>query len=187
MFVAVDIIGAVPMFLALTKHLEPSERKEIVKTSMLVAFGVALIFMAVGQPLLRHLGITLFDFKVAGGLVLLLIALAHIFAGPQSTQDASGSTGVVPLAMPLITGPAMLTTLVLEVGTKGYMITFAAMFLNYLIAYVALMQCDRIQRLLGKDGTVVASKVAALLLAAIAISMMRSGLYDAIRDFIATK
>ena len=76
-----------------------------------------------------------------------------------------------------------MTTLVLEVGTKGYAITFAAMTINYIIAYAALMQCDRIQKLLGKDGSVVASKIAALLLSAIAISMIRSGVFDAITDF----
>jgi len=180
-FVALDIIGMIPIYLSMTRDLSREQRSRIVNVSMWVAFIVALLFVFGGLALFRFLGISLFDFKIAGGLVLLLISLADLLGGPESVQRATGSTGVVPLAVPLITGPAVLTTLVLQVGARGYLITVAALISNYFIAWVLLRKCDRVQRVIGKDGTVVVSKIAALLLTAIAVSMIRSGVFDAIK------
>ncbi len=182
-FVALDIIGGVPMYISLTQHLNEVDRKRTVNTSMLVAFGVALVFWISGHFLLQYLGITLFDFRIAGGLVLLLLALADVASGPDRAQSSTGATGIVPLAVPLITGPAAIATIILQVGSRGYFIPLLAMTLNYVIAWFALSQCRRIQSVLGKDGTVVLSKIAALFLAAIAISMIRSGIFAAITDF----
>lgn len=183
MFVALDILGGVPIYIGMTKHLAPDVRQKTVRTSMLVATIVILIFWATGQKILQYLGITLFDFRIAGGLVLLLIALADLASGPEKTHIASGQTGIVPLAVPLITGPAALATIVIEVGARGYWIPLWATLANYGLAWVAFSQCDRIQRLMGKDGTVIVSKIAALFLAAIAISMIREGVFAAIRNF----
>ena len=98
-------------------------------------------------------------------------------------QKSSGNTGIVPLAVPLITGPGVLTTLILQVGTVGYPITLAALFLNYAFAWVTLRKSDSVTKLLGKDGTVVLSKIAALLLAAISVAMIRSGIFEAFVDW----
>ena len=182
-FVALDIIGAIPVYLSITRQMTHEERNQVVDTSMGVAFVVAFVFGLVGQVIFQGLGISLYDFKVAGGIILLLIALADLAGGPESKQNASGSTGVVPLAVPLITGPGVLTALVLQIGTAGYWITLVALVINYGIAWVLLRQCSHIQRVIGKDGTVVLSKIAALLLCAIAVSMIRSGVFDAIRAF----
>ena len=182
-FVALDIIGAVPVYFTITRQIDLESRRRIVNVSMVVAFGVAIVFMVIGQSVFRHLGISIYDFKIAGGVVLLLIALADLLGGPESVQKSSGSTGVVPLAVPLITGPAVLTAIILQVGNHGYGITLISLVLNYLIAWVILRKCDLIQKAIGKDGTVVISKIAALLLAAISVSMVRSGVFEAILDF----
>jgi multiple antibiotic resistance protein len=184
-FVALDIIGGVPMYLSMTQGLSPVERKRVVNTSMLVAFVVALAFVFVGRALFKHLGIELYDFKVAGGIVLLLVSLADLVGHSEATDRASGSTGIVPLAVPLITGPGVLTTLVLQVAAVGYLATVLALVLNYAIAWVALRYSDGVARVIGKDGTVVVSKIAALLLAAIAVAMIRSGVFGAIEAFTA--
>jgi multiple antibiotic resistance protein len=147
---------------------------------MLVASVVAILFMVGGRALFKYLGIQLSDFKIAGGIVLLLISLADLLGGPESIQKSSGSTGVVPLAVPLISGPAVLTALTIQVESSGYPITILAMMLNYAFAWFVLIQGERIERLIGRDGTVVVSKIAALLLAAIAVSMIRAGVFEAI-------
>ncbi len=180
LFVALDVIGGVPMYLSMTRHMPGDERKKIVNLSMLVAFIVGLVFMSFGEVLLRFMAITIYDFKIAGGIVLFVIALADLAKGPEAVQNFSGSTGIVPLAVPLITGPAALTTLVLSQQSYGWVVTFAAMIANYLIVWGALSQCDRIQKMFGKDGTVVISKIAALFMAAIAVSMIRSGVFEAV-------
>lgn len=183
LFVALDIIGTVPMYLSLTERFEKKERDRVVNTSMLVALIVAILFVFVGRTVFKHLGIQLFDFKVAGGIILLLVSLADLLGGPDAMQKSSANTGIVPLAVPLITGPGVLTTLILQVGTVGYPITLAALFLNYAFAWVTLRKSDSVTKLLGKDGTVVLSKIAALLLAAISVAMIRSGIFEAFVDW----
>jgi multiple antibiotic resistance protein len=179
-FVALDIIGTLPVYIGMTRGMAEPQRRKVVNQSMLVALVVAVVFMVAGRVLFRYLGIQLSDFKIAGGIVLLLISLADLLGGPESIQKGSGSTGVVPLAVPLISGPAVLTALMIQADSSGYPITLVALALNYLIAWVVLIRSDLIQRAIGKDGTVVVSKIAALLLAAIAVSMIRSGVFEAI-------
>lgn len=184
LFVALDIIGTVPMYLSLTKEMKPAVRRTVVNKSMAVALVVALLFMAGGQTTFKHLGIALNDFRIAGGLVLLLISLADLLGGPEAVQQSSGSTGIVPLAVPLISGPGVLTTLLLQVGSVGYPITILALVLNYVLAWIILRNCDRVTKWIGRDGTVVISKIAALLLAAIAVSMIRVGLFESVGEFL---
>jgi multiple antibiotic resistance protein len=182
-FVALDIIGTVPMYVAMTESLTDRERRSIANRSMALALGVAVAFMFGGEFVFRHLGITFFDFKIAGGIVLLLISLADLVGNAEVKSRASGQTGIVPLAVPLITGPGVLTTLILQSSHVGYLMTIVALFANYLIAWVVLDRSPGVTRVLGKDGTVVISKIAALLLAAIAISMIRSGVFESIENF----
>jgi multiple antibiotic resistance protein len=178
LFVALDIVGVLPLYLSLTKDVEAEERKRIVNVSMLVALVLAVVFLLIGRPLFRHLGISIPDFKIAGGLILLLISLADLLGGPESHQKSSGSTGIVPLAVPLITGPAILTTLILQVDHFGYVVTVTSLLLNYFVAWLFLRNSHLVTRILGKDGTVVLSKIAALLLVAISVSMIRGGVFE---------
>ena len=184
LFVALDCVGNLPMLISLTRGLSRPAQVAVVNTSMWVALAVALIFLFIGEGVFHYLGITLFDFQVAGGLVLLLISLAELLGGPEATHQNVGSTGIVPLAVPLITGPAIITSLVLQVNTAGYGITITALFANYLLAWIVFRNSERVTRLIGKDGTVIVSKVAALFLAAIAVSMIRSGIFSIIKSTI---
>ena len=186
LFVALDVIGTVPIYLSLTKDLDRKQRHVIVDKSMGVALVVAILFMIVGQATFKHLGISLNDFRIAGGLVLLLISLADLLGGPEAVQKSSGETGIVPLAVPLISGPGVLTTLLIQAGAVGYLITAAGLLLNYLLAWFILRHCDRVTKWIGRDGTVVLSKISALLLAAIAVAMIRSGTLESIGEFIRT-
>lgn len=185
-FVAMDIIGVLPLFLTLTHELQgnPNRKEELdslVRQSMTVAFTVAIVFLLIGQELFHYLGITLADFRIAGGIVLLLMALADLVGGPETGKRLSGSTGVVPIGVPLITGPGVLTALVLQVGSHGYWVTGLAAFLNYIFAWVVLKKSNLITRAIGRDGTVVVSKIAALLLAAISVGMIRSGVFEFVK------
>lgn len=183
LFVAMDIIGTLPMFVGMTHGLSKSKRNDILDTSMLVALVVALVFAFVGENVFKFIGITLYDFKIAGGLVLLLVSLADLLGSHEAKDRATGSTGVVPLAVPLITGPAVITTLVLQVNSVGYFIPILALLANYLLAWGMFRNSEKVTRFLGKDGTVVVSKIVALLLSAIAIAMIRGGVFDAINAF----
>jgi multiple antibiotic resistance protein len=182
-FVALDIIGTLPLYISMTHEMEDGARRRVLDTSMIVAFVVALIFLFFGVTIFRFLGITISDFKIAGGLVLLLVSLADLLAGPDAVRHKPASTGIVPLAVPLITGPGVLTTLILQAGSVGYVFTLIALILNYGFAWFLLRRAERVTGLIGRDGTVVASKIAALLLAAIAVAMIRSGIFELVRAF----
>jgi multiple antibiotic resistance protein len=182
-FVSLDIIGTLPMYVGMTDGMTNFERRRIVNTSMLLALAVAAAFMFLGQAIFDQLGITFFDFKIAGGIVLLLISLADLVGNAEVKSRASGQTGIVPLAVPLITGPAVLTTLILQITRVGYTLTILALLANYGLAWLLLYYSSKVTRVIGKDGTVVISKIAALLLAAIAISMIRSGVFASIENF----
>lgn len=155
-FVALDIVGTLPMYVGMTSGLDRAERNRVLDISMIVAFVVAVAFAIAGLALFKALGITLADFRIAGGIVLLLISLADVVGGPgKAHTEASGSTGIVPLAVPLITGPAVLATLVLQIKQAGYGITLAALLINYVLAWAVLRKSGVITRVIGNDGTVV--------------------------------
>jgi multiple antibiotic resistance protein len=136
--------------------------------------------MFLGEAVFRYLGITLPDFKIAGGIILLLVSLTDLLGSPESSKRASGDSGIVPLAVPLITGPGVLTTLVLQAKTFGYLATVLSLLANYALAWAVLLRAHRIRDLIGKDGMVVISKIASLLLAAISVAMIRSGIFETI-------
>lgn len=183
LFVALDILGTLPIYIQMTRGMSVVEKSKVTRTSMIVAFVVAVLFMVSGKALFKSLGIQLSDFRIAGGIILLLISLADLIGGPEVTKKTSGSTGIVPLAVPLISGPGVLTTLLFQLGAYGYAVTLSSLALNYAIAWAILGQSERVTRAIGKDGTTVLSKIAALLLAAIAVAMIRVGVFDSISDW----
>ncbi|MBN1126096.1 MAG: MarC family protein [Sedimentisphaerales bacterium] len=176
MFVAVDAIGILPIFLSLTENMEHATRKRTVWQSVLTAMAVAVVFVFVGRGLFRMLGITMYDFMVAGGVLLFIIATLDLISGVKIARRIE-AISVVPLGIPLIAGPAVLTTGLMLVGVHGYGITLAAIAVNIIIAGAVLLSADFWRRILGSDGSHAVSKVASLLLAAIAVMLLRKGIY----------
>lgn len=176
LFFAVDAIGILPMFVNLTEDLDTRERKKVVAQSLITALGVAIGFIAFGQTIFRYLGVTVQDFMVAGGLLLLLISVSDLLSGDKVARKVGSTIGAVPIGMPLIVGPAVLTTALMLVDAHGWVATVSAIVLNIAIAGAVLMSSSTIIRLLGPSGSRVVSKVASLVLAAIAVMMIRRGL-----------
>jgi multiple antibiotic resistance protein len=177
-FVAINPLGIVPIFMSLTQSLSPQERQATVKTSAMVAFIVAMVFLFLGTHLFKLMGLTVLDFKVAGGLVIMLVALSDLLKGPQGLMPITGSTGIVPLAVPLLTGPGVITTVVLQASNSGYLIVVLSLIINFFLAWLLLSRGQKVSEIIGKDGTVIVSKIAALLLAALGFAMIRTGLVD---------
>jgi multiple antibiotic resistance protein len=176
MFVAVDALGVLPFFFSITERLSNQERGRIVRQSVITAALVAMAFLFGGNALLKALGVTVPDFMVAGGTLLFIIALRDVLGGPKTrrTSDAS-SMGAVPIGVPLITGPAVLTTEVLLSNEHGASMTAVAVLLNIALAGLVFGFSDRIHRILGRNGAKALSKIAALILASIAVMMIRKG------------
>lgn len=176
--VAVDAPGALPLFVGMTEEMTEKERRRTVRQSILTAFLVTIGFVLLGQAVFAALGIRAEDFMIAGGVVLLVIAITDIVAAGEKRLSAGPAFGVVPLGTPLIAGPAALTTTLALVGQHGYPPVVLSLVVNILLAWLIFAQADRIIRLIGINGSRALAKVASLLLAAIAVKMIRSGIVE---------
>lgn len=176
LFVAVDIIGTLPMFLGLTDGMPTDQRRHIIRQSILTALPVAVGFLYLGQFLFDWLGITMNDFMVAGGVLLFIIATIDLISGMKYARRID-TIGAVPLGIPLIVGPAVLTTELMLVDIHGHTATILAIVINIGLAGLVLLTADFWSRLLGKAGSQAFSKVASLILAAIAVMMIRKGVH----------
>ncbi len=176
LFVAIDIFWLLPLFMGLTAEATEPARRAVVRQSVLTAVLVSLAFVAVGEFIFRVTGITTDDFKVAGGMVLLVIAVADIMGAQERTRGPQEALGVVPLGVPLIVGPAVLTTILILTEHYGVLPTVAALMANLALVWAALLGAGRIMRLLGMKGVLALSKIMAILLSAIAVMMMRLGI-----------
>jgi len=175
--VALDAPGTLPLYVAMTEGLKVRERKRIVRQSIITAFLITIGFVFLGRAVFRALGIMVEDFMIAGGIVLLIIAVIDIVRAGEKKVTISPTIGVVPLGTPLIAGPATLTTTLVLVGNYGYVPVILSLVVNILLAWLIFAQAERIIRIIGIHGSRAFAKVAALLLAAIAVKMIRSGVF----------
>jgi len=176
LFVAVDAFGILPIFVGLTEGLERRRLRWVIVQSVLTAWAVAMAFLVFGGPLLEVLGVGVADFMVAGGLLLLAISLTDLLSGRKMQREPDAeSLGAVPIGVPLISGPAVLTACILLAGVHGRLMTAVAATLNIALAGVVFWFSAPLTRLLGRTGTRAVSKVASLLLAAFAVMLVRRG------------
>jgi len=178
LFVAIDVFGVIPMFIALTDGMDQRRRKILTVEATLTAFAVSILFLAAGKFIFSFLGITENDFRIGGGVVLLVLAIKDLLFARQEEHDQGSSVGVVPIGIPLIMGPAALTTILILVDSYGYLWTIASLLVNMVIVWLVFSQSYLITKAIGKGGSKAVAKVFALFLAGIAIMMIRSGITE---------
>lgn len=176
LFIILDPIGLIPVFLALTISYTPEERQDILNRATLVAFVLLLIFTFTGTGILRFFGISISDFKIAGGILLLVIALR--ITNEAHYGQPGGGTGIVPLAVPLLVGPGAITTTIVLIGTYGLWITVAAVLVTFAIIFAIFRWAGLLYKVLGNTGSDVVAKLMGMLLAAIAIQFIRQGIQE---------
>lgn len=178
-FVAVDAVGILPIYFGLTEGLEPDRKRHVVVQSIATASAVSIAFLLLGPVVLTLVGVGVSDFMVAGGILLLAISLADLITGEKRQRAVDLETlGAVPIGVPLLSGPAVLTTSILLVNEFGIALTVAALLANILIAGVLFMLSEPIDRILGNVGSKILSKVASLFLASIAVMLIRKGMVE---------
>lgn len=176
LFVAVDPIGLAAIFLALSRGTALRAKRRIAHQATLTGGAVALLFLFLGQSIFAALGITVSDFQTAGGLILFVLAARDLtHSAVEEPAPLTEDFGVVPLGMPLIAGPATITTVLLLAQTKGVWMTLTALALNLGLLALALAYSDWLGRKIGPTGLRAISKLISMLLAAIAINMIRRG------------
>ncbi|MFH1201566.1 MAG: MarC family protein [Candidatus Omnitrophota bacterium] len=183
-FVAVDALGVLPIFISLVSGLSKKEKIFIIKSSVVTAMVIALVFVAIGKFIFKFLGITIADFMIAGGVLLFIIAINDILNPEKKTRIPSATMGAVPLGMPLIVGPAVLTTTLIIVSQYGIEATTLSLVANILLAGVVFFFADSLIRILGVASARAVSKVASLLLAAIAIMFVRRGVLEIVSSYL---
>ena len=187
LLVVVDPPGVVPMYVALTKGEPPEHRRAILTRAVLIAFGAALFFLVAGRAVLSYLGVTVHAFSISGGILLFVAAMPMLFGqrgGLQSPEpkerEAAHDIAVFPLAMPLLSGPGTIATILLLTSQAGgdvqkliaIGIAIAAVFL---VAFVTLYLGARLIRLVGEGGVDIATRVMGIVLAALAVQYVLNG------------
>ena len=184
-FIAVDAFGVLPIFLGLTEGLSSKHRKKIIFQSVITALIVAVAFLLGGPLLLKLVGVGVADFMVAGGILLLVLSLSDLLTGEKRRREIDAETiGAVPIGVPLLTGPAVLTTSILLANEYGVLSTTLALLVNFVIVGVVFFMASKIERVLGQVGSKTVSKVASLFLASIAVMLIRRGIFEIIETGI---
>jgi multiple antibiotic resistance protein len=178
LFVAIDPIGLAAIFLSLGRGVPADQRRRIANQAAWTGGGVALLFLFLGRSIFAAVGITVSDFRIAGGLVLFILAARDLVqSAAEAPPKLADDFGVVPLGMPLIAGPATITTLILLAQTHavGVEMALAALVANLGLIVLTFAYSESLDRLIGSTGLRAISKIISMLLAAIAVNMIRQG------------
>jgi multiple antibiotic resistance protein len=178
LFVAIDPIGLAAIFLGLAPTMDRAQRQKIADQATWTGGLVALGFLFLGQSVFRAVGISVSDFQIAGGLILFILAARDLIQSAAESEKLPPDFGVVPLGMPLIAGPASITTLLVlaQSAAVGLGPTLVALAANLALVVLALHYSDQLARRIGATGLRAISKIVSMLLAAIAVAMIRQGL-----------
>jgi multiple antibiotic resistance protein len=197
LFVVIDPAGTLPVFLAITGNFPEPQRRHVALRAASVAAVTAILFVFLGQAILRFLGVRFEDFQIAGGILLFVLAVIDLLIPGKPAVDSSSlnpaeRVGVVPLAVPLIVGPATMTTSLLLVNTYSntynhhfdapwgqFLVTAMvciALLFNIALLLLAMWHSGRIAAFVGRNTMAVINKIVMILLAAIAVSLVRQGL-----------
>lgn len=180
-FVLADALGNAPVLLILTKGMEPKERDQVVDRATIVATAVLLIFAFIGQPLLDYLHISIGSLQVAGGLLLLLIALDMLNGKLEEPIVEQGrDVAITPLALPLLAGPGTLTTvmLIMSDSPNAYFSVITGILAAMFVTWLIFRQANRVANWIGAEGAVIATKLLGFLLAALAIEIGSEGIRE---------
>jgi multiple antibiotic resistance protein len=185
LFVVIDPPGLVPLFIALTRGMGPEKRQAMAKRACIIASALLLMFGVAGESILEFIGISMPAFRIAGGILLFLTALDMLFE--RRTQRREGQhadpdhdPSVFPLATPLIAGPGAIATMILLVGQAGStwpatLTVLGLMLVMISVTYAFLLASPPLERMLGRTGTIVITRLLGMLLAALSVQFVIDG------------
>jgi multiple antibiotic resistance protein len=182
-FVAVDAVGVLPIYISLTYSLNKGERIKIIFGSVITATLLTIGFIFIGKFIFNLMGITVNDFMIAGGAILFCISIIGIIDPDKKAGSVTSGFAVVPLGTPLIAGPAVLTTCLIVLEQYGLVPTLISVIISLIFTGIILYLSDFIIKIIGGAGTKALSKITSLFLAAIAVMMIRKGIISIIEMF----
>ncbi|HEY3278577.1 MAG TPA: MarC family protein [Syntrophorhabdaceae bacterium] len=196
LFVIVNAVGNVTLFVALLGRFEEAEKTVMMKRAIIIAATTLMVVTVTGNLLFRLLGIEMFSFRIAGGLLLMVISIEMLLGFRTRTQSSSNEdfTGaerdditIIPLAIPLLTGPGALSTGIVLFETAGTIFNrimlLVCIVLVFFASYIILVRARPILKFLGKTGTRVARRIMGLMLLSIAVQFVVKGIFDALQFY----
>ncbi|MBD6617825.1 NAAT family transporter [Nostoc sp. B(2019)] len=180
-FVLADAVGNIPIVLILTKGKTPEERNKVIDKAIIVAIAVLLLFAFTGQIILNYLEISMGSLRVAGGLLLLLIAL-QMLRGELDTPiiEEGRDVAITPLALPLLAGPGTLTTVMLLMSKtqSPHISVLVGIVGAMLVTWLILRFCNYIDKWIGAEGEVIITQLLGFILAALAVEIGSVGIRE---------
>jgi multiple antibiotic resistance protein len=192
LFVAINPMGIIPIYLSVTENLSAADRRRLTLQAMITAVGLSVLILFAGQLIFSLLGITVNDLRVGGGLILLVLSISNLIFGDYRRRDPTAgqegaegedlaSVGIVPLGIPLIVGPAAITSILVSREAYGYLPTLASLIVNMGLVFLTLVASPWVGRVTGSAGSRAIAKVASLFLAAISVAMIHAGIMGMIQ------
>ena len=177
LFAVINPIGTIPLFASITQKMQKNERDRVLKTTVVTAGALLMIFAVAGTQILSIFGITISSFMIAGGILLFVVSIELLtHGGWRFGGTVSDESGVVPLAFPLLAGPGAITTVILSFQMSGLMVTVLSIAIVIGITYVVFFLTGTIYRILGRRGSLIITRIFAVLVAAIAVQYVVDGL-----------
>ncbi|MDR1398479.1 MAG: MarC family protein [Treponema sp.] len=199
MFIVIDPIGLVPLYIGLSSHIEFGRKIKIIRNAVCIAFGVLLGSVLIGKHVLALLGIEVGSFFIAGGIMLFIVSMEMLFGKANQSKvssrersDTSGSgedgqsLAVFPLAIPMLAGPGSITAIILYTGSAGetqetgsvmmMVMLILALLIIMAIVWIALRGSELILRILGKTGVSVLERIMGLLLSGLSVQFVYNGI-----------
>ena len=177
LFAVINPIGTITLFASITQKIQKNERDRVLKTTVVTAGALLMIFAVAGTQILSIFGITISSFMIAGGILLFVVSIELLtHGGWRFGGTVSDESGVVPLAFPLLAGPGAITTVILSFQMSGLMVTVLSIAIVIGITYVVFFLTGTIYRVLGRRGSLIITRIFAVLVAAIAVQYVVDGL-----------
>ena len=177
LFAVINPIGTIPLFASITQKMQKNERDRVLKTTVITASALLMIFAVAGTQILSIFGITISSFMIAGGILLFVVSIELLtHGGWRFGGTVSDESGVVPLAFPLLAGPGAITTVILSFQMSGLMVTILSIAIVIGITYVVFFLTGTIYKILGRRGSLIITRIFAVLVAAIAVQYVVDGL-----------
>ena len=178
LLVVIDPFASVPIIIALTSKMEKKQRTSISNIAIVTVAGLLFVFAFVGSSILSTFGISMFSFMIAGGVLLFLVAIELITHGEWrfGSQNMQDESSIVPLAFPLLAGPGALTLVILSYDNYGIWVTIFSIIIVLGITYAILRLVDPIYRLLGRRGSMIVTRLFAIIIAAFAVQFIIDGI-----------
>lgn len=177
LFAIFDPVGAIPIYSALTTNVSENKRRDIINKSCLVSAGILLVFALAGQLLFDFMGISLIDFKIVGGLILLVFSINYVLGRTEGQYEkmSADDIAIFPLATPLLAGPGSISVILLM---EGMLMKIFVIGVVVSVAWITLYLGTGVLKLLGRQGSTVVSRIMGLIIGAIAIRFIREGLVE---------